>query len=350
MHLNRRSLLASAATLPLLAACATDLSKDRERPVAELAQDLGVCSATSAVVRAGVAQPPMALSGCGESIRPDAIFQAASLTKPVFAFGVLRLVLDGQLELGSAVSRYLPNGYKHYRSVLARSAGDPHDIVPATALSAVPVATLLNHTSGFPNWASGTLSRNFEPGLRWQYSGEGYLVLHAVVETITGMDLSSYFDRQVFAPLSMHDTSLVWQASFGDRVQRGTGVGRDVRFTAPVAAASLYTTASDYARFMSALLIDDPIASLTISRPVEVDRRLGLAWGLGWGIEHGAGSPCIWQWGNNPGYRSFAMASLGSKDGFVILTNSDRGMPLAASVAHATLPEQHNAFRFPMVR
>jgi hypothetical protein len=71
--------------------------------------------------------------------------------------------------------------------------------------------------------------------------------------------------------------------------------------------------------------------------------------GLGSGIEDSEGGPCIWQWGNNPGYRSFAMASVTSKDGFVILTNSERGMPLAASLAHSVLPTEHNAFRFSWV-
>jgi hypothetical protein len=71
--------------------------------------------------------------------------------------------------------------------------------------------------------------------------------------------------------------------------------------------------------------------------------------GLGSGIEDSEGGPCIWQWGNNPGYRSFAMASVTSKDGFVILTHSERGMPLAASLAHSVLPTEHNAFRFSWV-
>ncbi len=351
--IDRRALLASAAALPLMAACATDITRYRERPVADLARDLGVCAASYAVLKAGVAGPSIAVSGCSEPVQSDAIFQAASLTKPVVAFGALRLALEGRLDLASPVSRYLPHGYTHFHSVLARSTSDAHDIVPADALKQIPIASLLNHTSGLPNWASGTLSRDFEPGARWQYSGEGYVLLQAVIEAITGASLSSYVDRRVFAALGMHDSSLVWSGAIDQRVQRGTssfGAARHVRFMAPVAAASLYTTASDYGRFMSALLADGPLVSLITSTLVDVDRRLGLAWGLGWGIERGEGGPTLWQWGNNPGYRAFAMASLSSKDGFVILTNSERGMPLAASVAHATLPGPHSAFRFPMVR
>lgn len=150
----------------------------------------------------------------------------------------------------------------------------------------------------------------------------------------------------------MPDTSLVWRDSFAARVVTGTsmfGLTRQIRFLRPVAAASLYTTANDYAKFMSAALSDDQIVSLVLSSPAQVDSALGLQWGLGWGIENSPGGPYVWQWGNNPGYRAFAMASVASKDGFVILTNSERGMPLAASLAHSVLPAEHNAFRFSWV-
>ena len=293
------------------------------------------------------------VSGCaepGEQTRP--IFQAASLTKPVIAFGALRLVLDGQLGLDAPASHYLPAGYKHFHSVLARSPDDPHDVVSSAVLARVSIAQLLNHTSGLPNWSSSSLSFESEPGQRWGYSGEGFVLLQTVIEAVTGMELSAYFDKHVFATLGMPDTSLVWRDNFAARVVDGTSVfgrPRQIRFLKPVAAASLYTTATDYANFMSAALADDRIVSLVLSRPAQVDRALGLRWGLGWGIEDSASGPYVWQWGNNPGYRAFAMASIVSRDGFVLLTNSERGMPLAASLAHSVLPAEHNAFRFSWV-
>ena len=341
--------------MPTLTSCATGISKYRDRPVATLAGELGVCSAAYAVLKAGNPGPSTPISGCGESgglTQADAIFQAASLTKPVIAFGALRLVLSGQLDLQSPVSRYLPDGYTHFHSVLARSPTDSNDIVPASALSRIPVAALLNHTSGLPNWASGKLSFDFQPGERWGYSGEGYVLLQSVIEAVTGMSLAGYFDKHLFGPLGMRDTSLIWRDDFATRVQHGTsmfGTVRQVRFLKPVAAASLCTTASDYARFMSALLADDRLLSLTMSRPVVAEPELGLEWGFGWGIERGKGGPYIWQWGNNPGFRAFAMASVSSKDGFVVFTNSERGMALAVPLAYSILPVEHNAFRFSMV-
>jgi len=195
------------------------------------------------------------------------------------------------------------------------------------------------------------MSLTSEPGQRWSYSGEGFVLLQSVIEAVVGQEFSAYLDRQVFAPLGMTDTSLVWRDDFDGRAVDGDTFlsrWRVMRFRSAVAAASMYTTAADYARFMAATLANDRMMSLVLADPVDVDAALGLQWGLGWGIERAEGGHYIWQWGNNPGFRNFAMASVERKDGFVILTNSDHGMPLAASVAHSVLPGDHNVFRFPL--
>lgn len=345
--INRRQFLLAGAVLPLLTSCASDIIALQQRPPEVLAQELGVESASYVVLQGGKPGAVVALSG-----KPDAIFQAASLTKPVAALAALRLAQAGQLQLDAPVSRYLPNGYRHFHNPLRRAPGDAFDLVPASTLERVRVAQLLNHSAGFPNWSNGTLSFKSEPGARWAYSGEGYVMLQNVVEAITQTGLAPYLEQQLFAPLGMADSSLAWRDAFAERSVSGTmmlGLRQRMRFQEAVAASTLYTTAADYARFMSALLADDALLALTLSRTVEADQPLGLAWGLGWGIEQGAGGPYIWQWGNNPGYRAFAMASTVSKDGFVVLTNSEKGMPLAASIARQVLPAEHNAFRFPWV-
>lgn len=330
MPISRRHLLLASA-MPSLASCAGGISQLRERPVTALAKDLSVYSAAYAVLRGARPGGPVLVSGCAESgEQTEPTFQAASLTKPVIAFAALQLALDGQLNLKAPVSHYLPAGYKHYHSTLARWPDDPHHIVSAVVLARISIAALLNHTSGLPNWSSGLLSFEFEPDKRWGYSGEGFVLLQSVIEAVTGMELSAYFDEHVFARLGMPDTSLVWRDGFATRLvsrRSASGRTRQLRFLKPVAATSLYTTATDYAKFMSAALTNDQIVSLVLSGLVQVDSALGLQWGLGWGIENSAGGPCVWQWGNIPGYPAFAIASVASKDGFVMLTNSERGMP-----------------------
>lgn len=349
---GRRRLLVAGATLPLLASCAGGLGRYRADAVAALATRFSVCAAVYCLVKAGRAQPPVALSGCHAPTATDTIFQAASLTKPLTALAVLRLVQAGVLDLQAPVSRYLPRGYIQYRSSLRRGPGDPSYLVAADVLARIPLGTLLNHSSGLPNWSSTVLSLAFAPGERWQYSGEAYVLLQAVIEAVTGQPLARYMDEQVFQPLGMPDSSLVWHDGLAARAAVGTAAGgarRQLVFRWPVAAASLYTTASDYARLIEAFCADPALLALTLSRPVEVDRGLQLGWGYGWGIERRGADTVLWQWGNNPGFRAFAMFSASTQDGFVLLTNSDQGMPLAPALAEQSLPGEHPLFRFSMV-
>jgi CubicO group peptidase (beta-lactamase class C family) len=76
------------------------------------------------------------------------VCQAASLTKPVLAFGVLRPVLEGLLSLESPVSRFSDGVY--FYNVLARGSNDASDIVPESTLSRITVVSLLNLTVVFP--------------------------------------------------------------------------------------------------------------------------------------------------------------------------------------------------------
>lgn len=352
MLLRRRDLLIAGTSVPLLAACSTNLWRYREESAAALAARLGVCASVYATLRGGSPQPPVALGGCESATAPDMIFQAASLTKPVVAFGVLQLVHAGGLDLSAPVSRYLPKGYTHYRSVLRRGPADSSNTVPAEFLARIPVGTLLNHTSGLPNWSGAGLSTSFAPGKRWQYSGEGYVLLQAVAEAVSSQPFARFMEERVFQPLGMGDSSLVWQDRLAPRAATGqaiSGAARQVVFHFPVAAASLYTTASDYAKFMAAFAANEQLLALALSNPAMVDRALGLEWGYGWGVERMGTDAVLWQWGNNPGFRSFAMFSASSGDGFVLLTNSDNGMPLASALAFQILPGDHNAFRFSMV-
>lgn len=218
------------------------------------------------------------------------------------------------------------------------------------------MGTLLSHSSGLPNWSNGVLVPEFKAGLRWQYSGEGYLLLQAVITAAAGETIEPLVSRQVFEPLGMQDSRMRLTDDIRSRVVRGIGwLGQSTHFefTEPNAAASMYTTAGDYAKFLGALASRRDLLALTVAAPVPVDHELGLAWGYGWGygwgIENTEGGPYLWQWGNNPGYRAFAMLSVTSGDGFVLMTNSENGLRLAASLAQSTIPADHGAFRFHML-
>ncbi|WP_158291791.1 serine hydrolase [Lampropedia puyangensis] len=107
----------------------------------------------------------------------EGIVQAASLTKPAIAFALLELACTGLIDLQAPISDYLPQGYEHRQNPFAAVAERKTDKMPVQTLSRISVDQLLNHSSGLPNWSDGILALAFEPGTRWQYSGEGYVLL-----------------------------------------------------------------------------------------------------------------------------------------------------------------------------
>lgn len=344
------------AVLLLLAGCATP---DRPPPApADLATLMGqlaakhqVCAVAVAVIKNRQLKAIETASGC-PPVRPptpNSVFQAASLSKPVFAYAVLKLVAQGQLALDTPIMHYLPQGYEHPLNPFASQSPPPTERVTDPRIQAVTVRMLLNHTSGLPNWAQGPLGFESAPGASWHYSGEGYLWLQRAVEAVTHQPLERYMAEQVFKPLGMNQSSYIWEARFaGNFAQAADGAA--LTFTTPIAAATLYTSAADYGKFLAVLLNDAPLLQQLTEAPVPVEPRLKLSWGLGWGLEQGDTQSYLWHWGNNPGYRAFAIAAPRSGDGLVMFTNSDKGLALAQPLTEALLPDTHRLFGFYMLR
>lgn len=352
---TRRAVLLAAAALPhAFAHSGADNAALRQK-TQELAREHGICTAAFATLSAGTPNPPELVIGCKsvDGVSASSVFQAASLSKPVVAYGVLKLVAQAKLDLDASVVRYLPEGYIHRSNPFENNRPAVTDRVDAADLKEVTIRSLLNHSSGLPNWTNSPLTFDFKPGTSWQYSGEGYMLLQKVVEVVTNEGLDEFLQRQVFKPLGMDSSAFRWNVAFNGRIVPGTvtfGRAWQHRFTEPIAAASLCTTAPDYAKFMAALLRDESALRLTTTAAVSASSRPLLDWGLGWGIEHLPNGPCIWQWGSNTGYRAFAMASVASGDGFVLFTNSERGLLLAEPLANLVIPSEHPAFRFRMLR
>lgn len=287
-----------------------------------------------------------------EPVGDGTVFEAASLSKPVFAYAVLKLVDGGQLALDRPLSAYAPDAY----------AGDDRRAGLITA------RMVLEHTAGFQNEvAPGSTSKiYFTPGERFSYSGEGFLYLQRVVERITGEPLDAFIRKAVFEPLGMTSSSFVWQERFDALKAYGHKASGEVvqrrRPAAARAASGLHTTALDYAKFVAAVLngtglrretaeqmlkgrvrLDEGCSSCVGRSPGRLSRT--LSWGLGWGIERTEAGDAIWHWGDNNGeFHNFVIAYPGEKTGVVIFTNSGNGLSIIPEIVSRATGGGHPAF------
>ncbi len=279
----------------------------------------------------------------GQPVTEDTIFEAASLSKPVIAYGVLRLVQQGKLDLDAPLSRYLPKPYIE---------GDPR-------LDKITARIVLSHRTGFPNWRNDkSLTIHFTPGERFSYSGEGFVYLAKVVEQITGKPLNDYMTEGVFTPLGMKNSSYIWRPDYDARTalpHDGAGQpGNKFKPKDANAAASLQTTAGDYALFVEALLngtglskailkemerpqiaVNPECTNCTEREPKQLSTR--IFWGLGIGIQETKDGESLWHWGDNGRFKCFVLAYPRQKTGVVLFMNGENGLSIVSDLLRISL-------------
>ncbi|HEX7574009.1 MAG TPA: serine hydrolase [Bacteroidota bacterium] len=270
----------------------------------------------------------------------ETLFEAASMTKPVFAYTVMKLVEHGKIDLDRPLTEYLKD----------RALPDQ----PSRSL--ITARMVLSHTAGFPNWRKGEEERDgplpviYRPGSRFSYSGEGIFYLQRVVEKITGEPIAALAKRTLFDPMGLSRTSYVWTGRLDSVLAAGHGADGNflmkTKYTHANAAYTLYTTPGEYAAFLVEILKTDRSAPYSLSKKsvgamlkhhVTVDARapvgrpaaakgLEVYWGLGWSINTtGEGDIVHHSGANRSGFRCFSQFSPGRGSGIVIMTNGVRG-------------------------
>lgn len=264
----------------------------------------------------------------------NAVFEAGSLTKPVFAYAVLKLADAGKIDLDAPISRYLPN------------------YIPDERVNQITARHVLSHTTGFPNWRSGELKINFNPGERFGYSGEGFVYLQKAVEKITGIPAHELVAREVFGPLGMKHSSFVWQ----ERLDAQLAAPHDLisrprptrKRTEANAAASLLTTAPDFARFLIALMNGAGLKKETVRQMFAPQSKVAenVDWGLGIGTERTKAGDTIWHWGDNGDFKCFAIAYPARKAAMVAFTNSTNGLSIMPELVAHVFPGERPALAY----
>ena len=311
----------------------------------------------------------------GDPVREDTLFEAASMTKPVFAYVVMRLVDEKRLDLDTPLVAYRRP---------ANLGDDPN-------LERITARHVLTHSTGLPNWASAPLVTSKTPGSSYTYSGEAFIWLQLVVETIMGMGLGSVMQAKLFGPAGMSHSSFGWDEQIaksavfghseppegeqalpaqptrelGDRLLRVASQWRKpiaswtyeesiaaMRETDPKTAPSthdllvnsaggLLTTASDYAKFMLLMTdrperggweISDAARRAMLTPQLDV-RGADISRGLGWELEHSSTGSLFQHSGSNYGiFKTLGVGDARRGRAIVIFTNAANGNALAARI------------------
>ncbi|MBW3534009.1 MAG: beta-lactamase family protein [Gemmatimonadetes bacterium] len=290
----------------------------------------------------------------GAPVTPETLFQAASISKPVAAMAVLKAVQDGRFSLDDDINDILTSwtlpgdGFTRDRPVTPR--------------------TLTSHTSGlgdgfgFPGYAPGealpttvqilegqapsNVGRVFmerAPLTAMKYSGGGVTLMELALSDAVGRPFEAIAREWVLEPVGMRHST--FQQPLSPRSDRhaarahaasGRAMGPKSHVYPELAAAGLWTTAGDLARFVvevqtSAAGARDGVLSRTTVQemlsPVGVG-DYGVGFGLrkegqGWYFQHG---------GSNFGFRALLVGHKAKGYGLVVMANGSRGGTVAQEI------------------
>jgi CubicO group peptidase (beta-lactamase class C family) len=295
----------------------------------------------------------------GDAVTADTLFQAGSVSKPVAAMAALAVVQDGRLSLDTDVNQTL----KSWKLPAS----------PFTATTPVTLRALLSHTAGttvhgfagyaagapvptLPQVLSGTAPANSGPvivdqavGSAYRYSGGGYSIAQQMVIDATGQSFPAAVRAKVLTPIGMaHSTEdqpldaarsahAAWPHD-----AKGALVAGGPHTYPEMAAAGLWTTANDLARFAIDLAkaangetghVLSPKTAREMLTPVKSDYGLGLS------IQGATARKYFYHNGSNAGYKAVLLAYPDTGDGVVVLTNGDQGYQLSEAIVRAVAVE-----------
>lgn len=291
----------------------------------------------------------------GTPVDASTVFQAASISKPVSAVAMFRLAEKGQLSLDDDVNLRLrawkvpENDFTRsdkvsLRRIVTHMAGLTGHGFGGYAPDA-PLPTLPQVLDGAPPANSPPVRVDTRPGTLERYSGGGFVVMQLLMEETTGRPFAPLMEDEVLQRAGMRDSSFALRlptrladhaAAGHDRT--GARVPGGHRVHPEQAAAGLWTTPSDLARFMLAvgrsyrgeadgLLSPDSARAMLTEVPGGSGQGFGLS-GTGEAFRYRHS-------GGNAGFRCYAVAFAGTGRGVVLMTNSDNGDRLILEVAQA---------------
>lgn len=289
-----------------------------------------------------------------EKVNDQSIFEAASLSKTLFAYFVLKQVDQHKLDLDTPLYRYLPYP----------------DIAKDERYKLITARMVLAHTSGFPNWRHsdqrdvslykyGELFLKFTPGTQFAYSGEGYYYLAQVIarlNKLTIITLDPLFQKEVSKPLKLKSAWFSGNKNITQHKVKGHMNGKPFDKAWPTsfpeqdstwfeAAGGLHTEALNFSTFLIALMDGKGLSKNMINEmfkeQVQLDKNSphflyngDTAWGLGIAIKPTKYGVIYEHGGNNGDFQSGFKINKTNHNGYVLFSNCDQGRTLNTNIGN----------------
>lgn len=282
----------------------------------------------------------------GAAVDPDTLFAGASISKPVTAMIALRFVERGLLSLDGNVNEHL-RSWKLPENDLTRQ-------VPVTlrlllghrggttvhgfggSFGPHEMPTIHDILEGRPPARNEPVRVDKLPGGDARYSGGGTTIVQLMIEEAAGKPFEQVAMEEVFGPLGMTRSTFarplpeVLRANAAVGHENGGPIPNRYSSTASLAAGGIWTTASDYARFLIAGraaaqgrrpdLLRHDLAAAMMERPSNNE------FGLGWSLVGEGETRRFGHGGSNPGYQCESFLYEASGKGAVVLTNAESGL------------------------
>jgi CubicO group peptidase (beta-lactamase class C family) len=273
----------------------------------------------------------------------DTKFSIGSIGKTFTGVLIMQLVEQGKIKLADTLEKYLPD-------------------FPYTEKNKIQIRHLLNHTSGLGNYFSHKdyeakipflrkiddalklvydQKPLFEPGMKYQYSNSGMLVLGAVIERVTGMSYREYLKQQLLDPIGMKDSGIFYpeenvpnRAIGYSKISEGDFVDETANEFPAFSDGGLYSTVRDMLKYDTALRENRLLSQatkefmLTVTPPAE-------NYALGWEKLVFKGDEYIGHVGGCPGFAADYKSFPKDRIMIIVLSNyTDGAGMVAAKVNH----------------
>lgn len=267
-------------------------------------------------------------------VNDSTLFEGASLSKPLFAYFLLKMTEKGVIHLDTPLYRYMPHpnikdNDERYKLITARM--------------------VLAHQTGFPNWSENRpIEMAFTPGTGFSYSGEAHQWLTALLATQMKTNwqagLDSIFQSEVAKPLGMKHSYYV-RNEFTRR-NKATGYYKDGRAKeiwesgsiSFGAAHTLHSEASDFSKFLIAMIKGKGLRKETFNEMLREQTHFPAGsdmlqygqtgWALGFAMRPTGNGMRYMHTGNNSGFQAYSCFYKDRKYGLVLFTNSEKAFEL----------------------